>query len=186
MGTTRRADGRARYRTGLMLAGAAGAVLLARVLRGSGPSLAGRVVLITGGSRGLGLVLAREAAAQGARVAICARDPETLEQARASLAASRADVMAVTCDVADRLGARADRGGHRRARPGGRVIVTPGWSRWARPTPWRCATTKSHGHQLLGAALSYPGSADRHAAPPRGTDRQHHLDRRQAGHPTCP
>jgi NAD(P)-dependent dehydrogenase (short-subunit alcohol dehydrogenase family) len=77
-----------------MLAGAAGAVLLARVLRGSGPSLAGRVVLITGGSRGLGLVLAREAAAQGARVAICARDPETLERARASLAASRADGLA--------------------------------------------------------------------------------------------
>jgi NAD(P)-dependent dehydrogenase (short-subunit alcohol dehydrogenase family) len=107
MGTTRRADGRARYRTGLILAGAAGAVLLARVLRGSGPSLAGRVVLITGGSRGLGLVLAREAAAQGARVAICARDPETLERARASLAASRADVMAVTCDVADRASVRA-------------------------------------------------------------------------------
>ena len=70
-------------------------------------TLAGRVVLITGGSRGLGLVLARQAAAQGARVAICARDQDTLERARASLSAAGAEVMAVTCDVADRASVRA-------------------------------------------------------------------------------
>jgi short-subunit dehydrogenase len=48
--------------------------------------LRGRVVLITGGSRGLGLVLAREAAAEGARVAIVARDAAELERARQDLA----------------------------------------------------------------------------------------------------
>jgi hypothetical protein len=36
-------------------------------------SLLDRVVLVAGGSRGLGLVLAREFARAGARVAICAR-----------------------------------------------------------------------------------------------------------------
>jgi len=34
-----------------------------------------KVALVTGGSRGLGLVMARELIARGARVAICARDP---------------------------------------------------------------------------------------------------------------
>jgi len=63
--------------------------------------LRGRTVMITGGSRGLGLVLARELASEGARLAICARDPEELERARADLAERGADVIAVPCDVTD-------------------------------------------------------------------------------------
>lgn len=59
----------------------------------------GRCVLITGGSRGLGLVLAREFAAEGARLAICARDEEELERARADLAAAGAAVHALVCDL---------------------------------------------------------------------------------------
>lgn len=47
--------------------------------------LTGRTVLITGGSRGLGLVLARRAVAEGARVAICARDEQELARARQDL-----------------------------------------------------------------------------------------------------
>ncbi|HKW67349.1 MAG TPA: SDR family NAD(P)-dependent oxidoreductase, partial [Terriglobales bacterium] len=65
----------------------------------SGESVAGRVVLITGSSRGLGLALAEEFAAQGARLVICARDQRELETARVRLAARGADVLAVTCDV---------------------------------------------------------------------------------------
>jgi NAD(P)-dependent dehydrogenase (short-subunit alcohol dehydrogenase family) len=65
-------------------------------------SLQGRAVLITGGSRGLGLLLARAAAAEGARVAICGRDADSLERARAALARIGADIVAVPCDVADR------------------------------------------------------------------------------------
>jgi len=49
--------------------------------------LNGKVVLITGGSRGLGLVLAREFAAEGAHVAICARDEKDLARVRDELAA---------------------------------------------------------------------------------------------------
>jgi short-subunit dehydrogenase len=63
----------------------------------------GRTVLITGGSRGLGLVLARELAREGARLSICARDPRELERARADLARRGAeDVLAFPCDVTDR------------------------------------------------------------------------------------
>jgi NAD(P)-dependent dehydrogenase (short-subunit alcohol dehydrogenase family) len=62
----------------------------------------GRTVLITGGSRGLGLVLAREFAAEGARLVICARDREELERAGAELAGGGAEVLAVPCDVTER------------------------------------------------------------------------------------
>ncbi|MDQ3802992.1 MAG: ketoacyl reductase, partial [Acidobacteriota bacterium] len=56
-----------KQRDTLVLA-AAGAMLAARALfrRASGYSLRGKTALITGGSRGLGLVLARELAAEGA------------------------------------------------------------------------------------------------------------------------
>ncbi|HEV2115015.1 MAG TPA: SDR family oxidoreductase [Terriglobales bacterium] len=65
----------------------------------SGESLAGRVVLITGGSRGLGLAMAEEFANHGARLVICARDQRELETARARLAALGAEVLALPCDV---------------------------------------------------------------------------------------
>ncbi|MBA2564530.1 MAG: SDR family oxidoreductase, partial [Gemmatimonadetes bacterium] len=47
----------------------------------------------------LGLLLARELARQGCRVAICARDGRELERARESLAARGAEAVAVRCDV---------------------------------------------------------------------------------------
>src|SRR5579884_103976 len=64
--------------------------------------LHGQVALITGGSRGLGLALAREFAAQGCRIAICARNAEQLETARADLQSRGADALAIPCDVTDR------------------------------------------------------------------------------------
>jgi NAD(P)-dependent dehydrogenase (short-subunit alcohol dehydrogenase family) len=60
-----------------------------------------KVVLVTGGSRGLGLVIAREVAARGARVVICARDREELDRARADLESRGAEVLSVPCDVTD-------------------------------------------------------------------------------------
>lgn len=48
--------------------------------------LAGKNVVITGGGRGLGLQLAREAAARGARIGICARNADELELAKDELA----------------------------------------------------------------------------------------------------
>ena len=66
------------------LGAAALATLVWRNRRGS-YELTNRTVLITGGSRGLGLVLARRAVAEGARVAICARDEAELARARQDL-----------------------------------------------------------------------------------------------------
>ncbi len=65
-------------------------------------SLAGRVVLLTGGSRGLGLALARHLLAEGAHVAMCARDQDTLERARNDLEQCGGSVFALQCDVTDR------------------------------------------------------------------------------------
>jgi NAD(P)-dependent dehydrogenase (short-subunit alcohol dehydrogenase family) len=67
---------------------------------------AGRVVLITGGSRGLGLALASEFARRGARIAICARDEQELERAAAFLRNAGADVFTAVCDVSDRESVR--------------------------------------------------------------------------------
>ena len=58
-----------------------------------------KTILITGGSRGLGLVLAREFARKGAQVAICARDEAELERARTDLELRGAEVFAAVCDV---------------------------------------------------------------------------------------
>jgi NAD(P)-dependent dehydrogenase (short-subunit alcohol dehydrogenase family) len=62
-------------------------------------SIAGDVVLITGGSRGLGLALARRFAREGCRVAICARDEEELTRAREDLSKRGTHVFTVNCDV---------------------------------------------------------------------------------------
>src|SRR5262245_49979193 len=61
---------------------------------------AGTSVVITGGSRGLGLLVARALAAEGARLTIAARDAAELERAREDLAAYGAHATTVVCDVA--------------------------------------------------------------------------------------
>src|SRR5256885_14089745 len=94
-----------RGRGALMLAAAGGGTLrAARALyrRWLEYDLEGKTVLITGGSRGLGLVLAREFAAEGANVAVCARDPAELERARRDLEGRGARAFAFPCDVTDR------------------------------------------------------------------------------------
>lgn len=64
--------------------------------------LRGQVVLITGGSRGLGLAIAEECARQGARLVLCARNEQELERARRDIEQMGAEVLAVPCDVGRR------------------------------------------------------------------------------------
>jgi len=61
-----------------------------------------RVALVTGGSRGLGLLIAEELGRQGARVAILARGPEELQAAEERLRSEGIDVLALQADVRDR------------------------------------------------------------------------------------
>ncbi|WP_168196547.1 SDR family oxidoreductase [Bdellovibrio sp. ZAP7] len=63
-------------------------------------SLKNAVVVISGGSRGLGLVMAKEFARQGASLALLARDKEELERGQkiVELAAPGANVLILECD----------------------------------------------------------------------------------------
>ncbi len=87
-----------RTATAATLAGAA-AWTAWRAVRGRRGSLEGRTVAITGGSRGLGLVLAREFGGEDCPVALCARDEKELERAREDLDRRGIRALAVRCDV---------------------------------------------------------------------------------------
>jgi len=65
--------------------------------------LAGQTSLVTGGSRGIGLAIARRLSAMGSKVAICGRDRDRLEESAALLrreGAAVGAVLAVPADVA--------------------------------------------------------------------------------------
>ncbi|HUA77398.1 MAG TPA: SDR family NAD(P)-dependent oxidoreductase, partial [Acetobacteraceae bacterium] len=63
-------------------------------------SLAGRTALVTGGSKGLGLAVATQFAASGADVAILARRPGALAEAKEEIArTAKGRVAAFPCDV---------------------------------------------------------------------------------------
>lgn len=64
--------------------------------------LRNKVVLITGGSRGLGLVMAREFARRGSTVAICARNREELANVESDFRYCGKQLTAMECDLTDR------------------------------------------------------------------------------------
>lgn len=81
-----------------------------QVLSGSSSqALSGHSALVTGGSRGLGLLIADRLAAQGCAVTLAARDPAELGNARAKLRRRhpRASLHTVGCDVRDQDDVRA-------------------------------------------------------------------------------
>ncbi|GAA4883613.1 SDR family NAD(P)-dependent oxidoreductase [Kitasatospora terrestris] len=68
-------------------------------MRGS-DGLVGRTALVTGSSRGLGLLIAGELAGRGCRVMLCGRDGAALDRARQQLADRPGEVAATVCDLA--------------------------------------------------------------------------------------
>ncbi|MEY9213251.1 SDR family oxidoreductase [Thermobifida halotolerans] len=91
-----------RGRTALMALAGAVAVAGYAARRAHRFPLDGRTALITGGSRGLGLLLARELGARGCRVVVCARDGDELHKAVADLRDRGVQAHAVRCDLRDR------------------------------------------------------------------------------------
>src|SRR5918996_1819343 len=89
----------------MMGAAGIGAVLLAQAWRRrSDYDFAGKSVVITGGSRGLGLVIARELADEGARLTLVARDAEELSRASEDIRTRQpfTEVLTVSGDVRQR------------------------------------------------------------------------------------
>ncbi|MBV9300755.1 MAG: SDR family oxidoreductase [Acidobacteriaceae bacterium] len=85
-------------------ASAAGLFLTGKIVRKLSVSkldLRDKIVLITGGSRGLGLCLGFELGNRGARLALCARDQQELEEARNRLAARGIEAAVFPCDISD-------------------------------------------------------------------------------------
>src|SRR5215510_13981785 len=65
-------------------------------------SFRSKSVFITGGSRGLGFVIARIFAEQGARLTLVARHQSSLDAAEVALRDLGAEVLTIACDVRDR------------------------------------------------------------------------------------
>jgi len=85
------------------LAMAAGSVVTAKLWRATRAiEFAGMTIVIFGGSRGLGLVMARELGAEGARVVLAAGSADELERAEADLRDRGIAVTTIQCDVRER------------------------------------------------------------------------------------
>lgn len=77
-----------------------GTMLLLRLMRGrAAVDFRGRTVLISGGSRGLGLNIARQFAKEGANLVLVARSEKELETAQKELEGEGAKVLTVVADV---------------------------------------------------------------------------------------
>jgi NAD(P)-dependent dehydrogenase (short-subunit alcohol dehydrogenase family) len=74
---------------------------IVRFIRTACYRLRDKVVVITGGSRGLGLVLARSVCARGGNVALIARDPEELARAKTDLVPRGGKTLTIQCDLLD-------------------------------------------------------------------------------------
>lgn len=85
--------------TGLFVLGAAVGAWAALSPRRKRMDFRGKVVLVTGGSRGLGLATSKEFAQRGATVAICARDRRELNRAKLQIDPLGDNAHAFVCDI---------------------------------------------------------------------------------------
>jgi NAD(P)-dependent dehydrogenase (short-subunit alcohol dehydrogenase family) len=88
----------------LVAAGVATAIAVRTKRAQSAYNFSGKSVVVTGGSRGLGLVLARQLASEGARITLIARNEQELRRAADDIHRHHpaADVLIVPSDVGER------------------------------------------------------------------------------------
>lgn len=85
----------------LFVAGVGAGAALRKLRSREAIDFSGKSVVITGGSRGLGLVMARQLAAEGANLTLLARHEDELKRAEQDLTRLGGQVLALTCDVRD-------------------------------------------------------------------------------------
>ena len=148
-------------------------------------SLAGKVAIVTGGSRGIGRSIAIALAEHGADVAIAARKPEALAEAVAAVSATGRRAIAVPTNVRridelralvdqTRRAARARRHPRQQRRHESRLRTGPG--------DRRARVRLDHGHEREVGPLPVELRARGDARARRGRrDRQRELGRRLAG-----
>jgi short-subunit dehydrogenase len=131
--------------SGMVVAGAA--LSLLRHLNKPAPyNFAGKTALITGGSRGLGLLMARELVSRGASVAIFARDEEELRRAESDLRQRGGEVLALRCDVTDRE--QVDNAVEQVREQLGRISVLINNAGWIAVGPMETLTLEDYRHSL--------------------------------------
>jgi NAD(P)-dependent dehydrogenase (short-subunit alcohol dehydrogenase family) len=94
--------------------------------------VSGKVALVTGGSRGIGLMIARGFVEGGAKVYISARKREELEAARSELAKA-GDVVAIPADLSTEAGCNALAAEIARREPALHVLVNNAGANWGAP-----------------------------------------------------
>lgn len=163
---------------------ALGTPLALRRLLGGGYNLHRKVAVVTGGSRGLGLEVARVLLHHGARVIICVRTEAEIDRAVAhlKLAFPLSDVQGITCDVGTPEGAEklASEVEHAWGRID--VLVNNAGVMAAGPAAHMTKDDyrASDGYALLGSAPDRERIPAVDAATRRWPHRQHRVRRRHA------
>ena len=143
--------------------------------------LGGRIAIVTGGSRGIGLQMAKALGEMGAKVAITARRQDELDEARAHLERAGIDCLTFAGDLAD---SRRSRASSTPCSPRwGRIdiLVNNAGCNWAAPAEdypdegWRKVMSLNVDAQFFLSPRSRPALDD---PAPQRQDRQHRVDRR--------
>src|SRR6478672_11600685 len=117
----------------------------------AGKMLEGKVVIVTGASRGIGRGIAERMATEGARLTIVARRAGPLEQAAAEIRSSGADVLAVAGDVG--LKPDVERILSRTVERYGALDVVVNNAAWASPTAHFLEMTEEHWDEVIRTNL---------------------------------
>jgi NAD(P)-dependent dehydrogenase (short-subunit alcohol dehydrogenase family) len=95
--------------------------------------LDGKIALVTGGSRGIGVMLAQGLARAGARVYVCSRDGEACEQNAAAIRAEGHDCHAFAADLSTSEGIAAATERFRAAEDRLHILVNNAGATWGAP-----------------------------------------------------
>ena len=114
---------------------------------GAYPDLRGKVVVVTGSSRGIGAAIARLFAEEGAKVAVHGRDAAALSAVRDEIEWSGGRAIQVTADVTRFAEIEAMRGEIERELGPVDVLVANAGGSFTSPAPWRRRARKGGGRR---------------------------------------